>query len=116
MEMAYGRVADTGIFEHLEMEPKEVAEDALALVFAGEEAKRSSVAVQGGFDTFLGPILGLEYKNVNVFDSGGLFRAKVVGTALGLLAGVQWKNPANLQFSLCAFDGDQTRDLYLRRL
>jgi outer membrane protein assembly complex protein YaeT len=124
MEMAYGRVTDTGIFEHLEMEPKEVAEDALALLFSGKEAKRSSVGVQGGYDTFLGPILGVEYKNRNVFDSGGLFGVKVLGTALGLQAGVQWKNPAifNSPYALSieikpetfTFDGYDRHTLALR--
>lgn len=94
MELSYGRVSDTGIFEHLEVEPKQVGDDELALTFAGEEAKPHSVALSGGYDTFLGAILGIEYKNVNLFDSGGLFRVKLIGTQLGLLAGIQWKNPA----------------------
>lgn len=94
MELAYGRIVDTGLFEHLEMEPEAAGENALALAFSGEEAKRSSVGISGGFDTFLGAILGLEYKNVNFWDSGGMVRVKVTATQLGYLAGVQWKNPA----------------------
>ncbi len=94
MEMAYGRASATGIFEHLEMEPKVTGDGWLALEFDGAEAKRRSVALSGGYDTFLGLMLGLEYKNVNLWDQGGIFRVKVTGTQLGVLAGIQWQNPA----------------------
>jgi outer membrane protein assembly complex protein YaeT len=94
MELSYGRIVDTAIFEHLEMEPKAIGDDALALCFSGQLAKKNTVSLSGGFDTFLGVMLGVEYKNVNVFDTGGMFRVKVLGTQLGLLAGIQWKNPA----------------------
>jgi len=96
MELAYSRIVDTGIFEHLEMEPKKSGDDSLALAFSGQEAKRSSIGLSGGYDTFLGAILGIEYKNVNWWDNGSTLSAKVVGTQLGLLAGIQWKNPAFL--------------------
>ena len=94
MEAAYGRIVDTGLFEHLEMNPTPVDDEGLVLHFTGEEAKRSSIGVSIGFDTFLGGILGLEYKNVNFWDSGGTLRVKAQGTQLGYLAGIQWKNPA----------------------
>ena len=94
MELAYGRIIDTGIFDHLEMEPRKEGDAALALTFSGEEAKRSTIGLSGGYDTFLGAILGVEYKNVNWWDNGSTLSAKVVGTQLGILAGIQWKNPA----------------------
>ena len=94
MELAYSHIIDTGIFEHLDMEPKAAGDGQLALTFSGQEAKRSSVGLSGGYDTFLGAILGIEYKNVNWWDNGSTLSAKIVGTQLGLLAGVQWKNPA----------------------
>ena len=94
MELAYSHIIDTGIFEHLDMEPKAAGDGQLALAFSGQEAKRSSVGLSGGYDTFLGAILGIEYKNVNWWDNGSTLSAKIVGTQLGLLAGVQWKNPA----------------------
>jgi outer membrane protein assembly complex protein YaeT len=93
MELAYGRIVDTGMFEHLDMDPRP-DNGALSLHFTGEQAKRSSVGVSVGFDTFLGGILGLEYKNVNFWDSGGTMRVKAIGTQLGYTAGIQWKNPA----------------------
>ncbi len=96
MEAAYGRIVDTGLFEHLEMNPTPDDDEGLILHFTGEEAKRSSIGVAVGFDTFLGGILGLEYKNVNFWDSGGTLRVKAMGTQLGYLAGIQWKNPALL--------------------
>lgn len=94
MEMAYGRIVDTGLFEHLDMNPTPDDDEGLILHFTGEEAKRSSIGTSVGFDTFLGGILGLEYKNVNFWDSGGTLRVKALGTQLGYLAGIQWKNPA----------------------
>lgn len=94
MEGSYNRLIDTGIFERLEMEPKVAGEGELALAFSGEEAKRTSIALSGGYDTFQGPILGVEYKNVNWMDSGNTLIANVLGTSLGFQAGVQWKNPA----------------------
>ncbi|MDB6140199.1 MAG: outer membrane protein assembly factor [Verrucomicrobiaceae bacterium] len=94
METNYNRVIDTGIFEHLEMEPKVEGDGRLALAFTGEEAKRASVALSGGYDTFLGAILGIEYRNVNWMDSGNTLTANILGTQLGLQAGIQWKNPA----------------------
>lgn len=36
----------------------------------------------------------MEYKNVNLWDTGDTFSAKANGTQLGLLLGLQWKNPA----------------------
>ncbi len=93
-ELAYKHLIDTGIFEHLEMEPKVVGEGELALAFRGQEAKRYSIGLSGGYDTFLGAMLGVEYKDVNFFDTGGTFSTKVLGTQLGLQAEVQWKDPA----------------------
>ncbi len=94
MEGYYNRIIDIGIFEHLEMEPKVTGDGQLTLAFGGEEAKRVTVALSGGYDTFLGGILGVEYKNVNWMDSGNTLTANVLGTSLGLQAGIQWKNPA----------------------
>ena len=99
METAYGRVVDTGLFEHLDMDPRANGEDGIALHFSGEEAKRSSIGVSIGYDTFLGGIVGLEYKNVNFWDTGGTARVRLIGTQLGYSAGIQWKNPAFLNSS-----------------
>ena len=96
MQSAYGRIVDTGMFEHLDMDPKPDGEGGLVLHFSGEEAKRSSIGFSIGFDTFLGGIVGLEYKNVNFWDTGGTVRIKATGTQLGYSAGIQWKNPAFL--------------------
>ncbi len=93
-ELRYRRAVDTEMFEALELEQELGADDTLMLRFSGEEAKRNSIGVSGGYDTFLGAIAGLEWKNVNFWDTGDQVRIKVTGTQLGFLAGVQWKNPA----------------------
>ncbi len=93
-ELGIGHVLDTGIFERLEMEPIATGENELALRFAGVEGKPQSLGISGGFDTFLGLMLGLEYKNVNFWDSGGMLRVQVLGTQLGFIGSVKWVNPA----------------------
>ncbi len=93
-EAEYAHVLDTGIFERVEMEPTVVGDGEIALDFKGTEAKRSSITISGGYDTFQGAILGVEYKNVNLWDTGDTFSAKATGTQLGLLVGLEWKNPA----------------------
>jgi outer membrane protein insertion porin family len=98
MEQAYGRIVDTGLFEHLEMIPT-VATDRhgeLVLTFSGEEAKPASLGVSLGYDTFLGAIAGLEFKHVNFWDSGGTLRARLQGNQLGYGVALGWRNPAIL--------------------
>lgn len=94
MDLAYGRILDTGLFEHLEMDPEPVTDASLALLFHGTEAKRQRVSLTGGYDTFQGGIVGVEYTNVNFMNTGGMLRLKALMTSLGYQAGAQWKDPA----------------------
>lgn len=61
-EAQYAHVLDTGIFDRVEMEPAVVGDGEIALNFKGTEAKRSSITVSGGYDTFQGAILGWNTK------------------------------------------------------
>ena len=94
MQLAHGSIVDTGLFEHLEMEPEVLGENQLKLVFKGQEAPRYNVTLAGGFDTWLGAIASIEWKDHNVWNSGGMLRVKAIGTMLGFTGELQWKNPA----------------------
>jgi outer membrane protein insertion porin family len=93
LELDYGRVVDTGLFEHLDMDAQ-AAEGSLDLHFQGEEAKRHSLGMSIGYDTFQGPILGVEYKDVNFWGNGSSLTIKALGSQLGYLFGIIWRDPA----------------------
>lgn len=96
LELLHRRVLDTEVFGRLEVTPQAVDGDELVLELTGEEAKTLTLSAYAGYETFLGPVGGLEARKVNVFDSGNTVRVKAEGTGRGLNGGVLWLDPAIL--------------------
>lgn len=94
LDLLHRRVLDTGIFSRLDVEPVVLGPDSMALSIKGEEAKPKTLGFFGGYETFFGPIAGIEARHVNFGDTGdsvGL-RAEIRGT--GLNGSLQWTDPA----------------------
>lgn len=94
LDLLHRRVLDTGIFSRLDVEPVVLGPDTMALSIKGEEAKPKTLGFFGGYETFFGPIAGIEARHVNFGNTGdsvGL-RAEVRGT--GLNGSLQWTDPA----------------------
>jgi outer membrane protein insertion porin family len=94
IDLLYRRGIDTGIFSRLDVVPVALSGNSLALTIQGEEAKPKTLGFFGGYETFFGPIAGVEARHVNFLDSGdslGL-RAELRGT--GAIGSLQWTDPA----------------------
>lgn len=96
LDLLYRRSLDTGIFSQLEVEPLQLGPDRLALSIQGELAKPKTLGFFGGYETFYGPIAGIEARHVNFLDSGNALglRAELRGT--GANGSLQWADPAFL--------------------
>ena len=94
LDLLYRRSLDTGIFSRLEVEPVALSGNTLALTVSGEEALPRTLGFFGGYETFYGPIAGIEVRHVNFMDTGNSLgmRAELRGT--GANGSVQWADPA----------------------
>ena len=94
LDLLYRRSLDTGIFSRLEVEPVALSGHTLALSVSGEEALPRTLGFFGGYETFYGPIAGIEARHVNFMDTGNSLglRAELRGT--GANGSVQWADPA----------------------
>jgi outer membrane protein insertion porin family len=94
IDLLHRRALDTGLFSRLEVDPVVTGDGALDLRVTGEEAKPRTLGVYGGYESLLGPILGLEVRHVNYLDTGNAvgLRAEFRGT--GGEGGLQWTDPA----------------------
>jgi outer membrane protein insertion porin family len=94
LDLLHRRALDTGIFSRLDVDPLMLGPDTMALSIEGEEAKPKTLGFFGGYETFFGPIAGIEARHVNFMDTGdsvGL-RAEIRGT--GANGSLQWTDPA----------------------
>ena len=96
IDLLHRRALDTGLFSRLEVEPVVTGDGTLDLQVSGEEARPKTLGVYGGYESLLGPILGLEARHVNYLDTGNAvaLRAEIRGT--GGEGGLQWTDPAIL--------------------
>jgi outer membrane protein insertion porin family len=94
LDLLHRRSMDTGIFSRLEVEPQRLGPDTLSLVVTGEEAKPKTLGFFGGYETFYGPIAGIEARHVNFLNSGDAvgLRAELRGTGAG--GSLLWTDPA----------------------
>jgi outer membrane protein assembly factor BamA len=94
LDLLHRRSMDTGIFSRLEVEPQPLGPDTLALRISGTEAKPKTLGLFGGYETFYGPIAGIEARHVNFMDTGNSLglRAELRGT--GANGSLQWSDPA----------------------
>ncbi len=96
LDLLHRRSLDTGIFSRLDVEPVVNGDNTLALTVGGEEAKPKTLGFFGGYETFYGPIAGIEARHVNFMDTGNSLglRAELRGT--GANGSLQWTDPAFL--------------------
>ena len=122
LDLMFRRALDTGMFALLDVEPvktgqvstlpvtiKRSAEEADApltdLRITGEETKPKTLGFELGFDTFLGPQIGVTYKNTNLYDTGNTLATELNWTAAGPLGSIKLKDPAFLNSSYAASVG-----------
>ncbi|TLD72787.1 hypothetical protein FEM03_01575 [Phragmitibacter flavus] len=96
MELLHRRLLDTEVFGRLEVTPEQLGHDSVRLVLTGDEAKRITLSAYAGYETFLGPVAGVEARHVNIFDWGDTLRIKAEGTGRGFNGGLLWLDPAIL--------------------
>ena len=70
-------LAQTGLYENVEITPGPLENGRMHLLVDVEEAKHKDVGVFGGFGSFDGYILGLTHSNRNLFYTGRSFRSHV---------------------------------------
>ncbi len=104
LEVMHRRVLDSDVFSRLDVTPRPHADGTLTLELSGEEALRKRLSAYAGFETFLGPIIGAEYREVNFLDTGDALRLKAEITGKGFNGAIQVIDPAifNSSFSLDA--------------
>lgn len=95
VEFMTRRTLDTEIFSRLDVKVKpSSADNTLTLGIAGTEALRTTLSATIGFETFTGPFIGAEARQVNFMDSGNSVRIRAEYTARSVNGGIQWRNPA----------------------
>lgn len=92
----FKRALDTGMFSLLDTKvlPDNGSLAAGNLRITGEESKPVTIGFEPGFDTFLGPQMGVTYKNTNWRDSGNTLAAELSYSAAGPVGFVSHTNPA----------------------
>ncbi|MEQ1751257.1 MAG: BamA/TamA family outer membrane protein [Prosthecobacter sp.] len=117
LDLMFRRALDTGMFALLDVEPKKLAPAPVTLKrsteeapltdlrITGEETKPKTLGYEIGFDTFLGPQLGVNYKNTNLRDSGNTLASELNWSAAGPLGSIKLKDPAFLNSSYAASVG-----------
>ncbi|MBV9463431.1 MAG: BamA/TamA family outer membrane protein [Verrucomicrobiae bacterium] len=70
LDEVYREVVNTGLFEDLRVNAKPIAGKQLRLEVDAKEAKPRSVGFYVGYNTFDGGIAGVEYRDLNLFNTG----------------------------------------------
>ncbi|MES2708367.1 MAG: BamA/TamA family outer membrane protein [Verrucomicrobiota bacterium] len=94
LDLLHRRALDTGIFSRLDVEPEVLTSSTMALKITGAEAKPKTLGFYGGYETFKGPILGIEARHVNFLDTGDSVGLRAEANAVGLDGSLQWNDPA----------------------
>ena len=90
---AVEELLQTGAFTALSIEPSPQPDGTISLSVAVEEADRKRLGVYGGFGTYEGGIIGLEYRNSNYLRRLHKFEATAELNARGLRGDVEYSNP-----------------------
>ncbi|MDB6003541.1 MAG: hypothetical protein JWR15_528 [Prosthecobacter sp.] len=93
IDVMHRRVLNSEVFSRLDVKATPTGPDTMTLRIAGEEAMTRRVSVYGGYETFLGPILGLEWRKVNWMDTGDAIRAKAEINGQGFNGDLAWIDP-----------------------
>ena len=94
LDLLHRRALDTGIFSQLEVEPTVVGEGLLDLRVSGTEARPKTLGYYGGYESLLGAILGMEFRNVNFRDTGNAAAVRLELRGTGGEGAVQFTDPA----------------------
>jgi outer membrane protein insertion porin family len=108
------QVLESEIFARLDVDPKPIGEDELVLEISGEEAKTRRYSAYAGYETFRGPVLGVESRKVNFHDTGSTLRLKAEANGVGFNGGITWIDPAvfNSPYKLEAELGGDTEAVF----
>ena len=100
LDLMQRRVLDTGVFTRVDVAPVNAPdrEAALILRISGQEGPRRTLGLYGGYETLKGPILGVEWRVVNIWDTGNTLRLRA-GYEAGFEGGIRWIDPAILNSS-----------------
>lgn len=96
IDLLHRRALDTGIFSQLTVEPTVVGEAVLELQVTGVEARPKTLGYYAGYESLLGPILGMEFRHVNFMDTGNAAAARLEWRGTGGEGGLQFTDPAIL--------------------
>ncbi len=94
LEFTTRRALDTDVFSRLDVKPRTGPDNTLVLDITGEEAMRTTLSASLGYETFQGPIIAAEARQVNFMDTGDSARIKVEYTARGINGGIKLLDPA----------------------
>lgn len=117
-DFLFRRALDTGMFTRLDVEPvvrPQPADGALAdLIITGEQAQPHTLGFEVGYDTFLGPQSGVNYRNTNLRDTGLTLAAELNWSLAGPLGFLRLTDPAifNTPYAASAHLAMENFDLY----
>jgi outer membrane protein assembly complex protein YaeT len=125
IDVMHKQVVNSEVFARLDVTPRLTGNDTMVLVISGEEAKTRRYSAYAGYETFRGPILGVESQKVNWHDTGDTLKLKAEANGIGFSGGITLIDPAILDspFSLEGTIGadneavfDYKRQSYLARV
>ena len=90
----YRELLSVGLFTRISLVPEEIpgAEGQVDVTISVEEAKARSAGIYGGFGTYDGAILGLIFRENNVFGTGRQFKSSLEYTQRGLGGDVEYSD------------------------
>lgn len=108
------QVLDSEVFARLDVTPRPVGEDTMVLEVSGDEAKTRRYSAYAGYETFRGPVIGVESRKVNWNDTGNALQLKAEANGVGFSGGVTLIDPAvfNSPFSLQTHLGGETEAVF----
>ena len=83
----------TGLFNVLQINPTATAGDILRLDITAEEAKSKEFGISGGYGSYVGAIVGLQFRDRDLFGYGRPLTTSVEVSERGYKGEVLWEDP-----------------------
>jgi outer membrane protein insertion porin family len=114
LDVMHRQVLDSEIFARLDVTPRPIGDDTMVLEISGDEAKTRRYSAYAGYETFRGPVIGVESRKVNWNDTGNALRLKAEANGVGFGGGVTLIDPAvfNSAYSLETELGAETEAVF----
>jgi outer membrane protein assembly complex protein YaeT len=93
LDTKFRELMRTGLFNVLQINPTSTGGDVLQLNISAEEAKSKEFGISGGYGSYVGAIIGLQYRDRDLFGYGRPLTTSVEISQRGYKGEVLWEDP-----------------------